>query len=761
MKKLPPVLLVVAGSVAGLAHAQPAPQIVAPAPAPAPTIVLPPGINTPPPTSFTKRATVEPPLVNVPVPPACPTPDLAKCQEPGYLRSACGGITHANLCKTLIQNDFSAKTQGASTPGATPIRGRFVKAEPVDYSDFDVSGMDTLAIGGAAKTQLKAVKPSAGGDSAGWTLLKAFWHANGNQVASCHEYAHEKLWTFSVFQDTAAPRASADYRGFYDAALRELEGKPLRSKDGGSTFTIDWPTNAPKNEYYRFVPATGRGYPDGQQTYAFNPNVIAWVANAPKHAVQDFAWHRRMSAALANVSDEELEAMYQRQLEYADLQTRREHAIWHYLIKIREINTSNETNDWKLMSRAQAAGEYGRLMRALDAQLETAIIQAKVDGCLEPNRATKCDWSPHLFSEIVEKSLLEQKQSAWKACMKWTKGDFRSGAHITQARSSGLQTSCEDCTVSTTKIDEYFQKLEAKLRAFEPVRYDAKTGKPVLGGTTGDVSKKGSSKFGAEARWAAGFEGKKLIGPESAWCEADVSNNASFETKLTVLGGSIPIVSSNMALSTKAAPSEKLHAEASLRVLGQDLMTPVNQDASTFHIAEGPERSTRQSASTYIVVIAVPLKLTAGASGAVGVDYAISGTARRQCAQRLASISGSTMVRPWLRFDAFASVSLDLLVAEAGVRATLTLLQVNLPFKSTLKLEPTGPQNKLTFVSDANMNLDLRTLDGKVVVFVEYLDREAQKTIVAWKGLHTTQQLFDFDRFSVPLDIANVAHSQR
>jgi hypothetical protein len=436
-------------------------------------------------------------------------------------------------------------------------------------------------------------------------------------------------------------------------------------------------------------------------------------------------------------------------------------------MRLKEINDASETENWKIMSRAALEGETGREMRALDAQLETALVQAKVDGCLEPNRVTKCDWSPHFFADVVQGSLLEQKQKAWKNCMKWTKGDFTAGVHIRAAQTNRVPgITCEDCTVSTTKMDEYFTKLAAALATIE-IKYDAKTKKPILGGSTGDSSSEGMDMFSADARWTAGYAGKDFIGDETKYCESNVRSYGTFNSSLKVIGVTIPIIDANLDLYTRDHPSEQLHASASLRVFGQDLMAPINGDQPTWNKAGGPSTSKSQGAATYILVGPVPLKLEAGATGSVGLDYALSGSVKRNCTNATrnnllkysAAIKGSATVKPWLKFEAYASVSLDLVIAEAGIEGRLTLIKISLPLVSTLEVKPAGPQNKLAFVTDTNLDLDFRTLDGEVVAFVRLLDDEWQKRIFGWSGLHTTQALFDWNGFSLPLDMANTAFS--
>jgi hypothetical protein len=749
-------------ALASTAHAQ-----TVPPPSGVTVVPLPAGIVAPPPVSVTKLATVLPPVTATPVA-LCPMPDLKQCQAAGYLRTYCGGVAHANDCKRLIQSDFTAKMSATPvTPGALGIRGARVRVQEPDWSLFSVAGEHSLSIGPASYLQLAAKKkttPLTAAES--WMILqKGFWFANQNVVASCLEYAHEKFWTFSLFQDVGAPKAG-DLRAFFDAAVQSLENASLKSKDGLTSFSVQWPASAPKNRYYRGILRQGLGYPAGQAVFQFNPAVLAWVdpAGGNVQGTRNFAWHKRQSQALAAAhrTDAELEDMYVRQQHWDHLNDERQLAIWRNAARLQQIDKAAESEQWKLMSRAQANGDAGRELRALDSEIQTALIQAKVDGCLDVSTVTRCDWSPHLFADMLQTSMLQQKQDAWKACMKLTKGDFTASSQIANAHAGGLTTSCQDCTASTTKVDEYLTKFADKLRQFEPVKIDPKTKHAILGGDAGETSKKGSSDFGIEFNYGGGFAAKDFLGGVASYCKANVASYGTFDTTVRILGASFKVLASNVDLKTKEN-TNLLHADATLKVLGQDLVTPVNRDLATFNVVEGPRKDAKNGASTYIVIVAVPLKLEAGAAGAIGLDYGFSGSVQRNCTNanangvlaNSAAIVSKATIKPWAKLDAYASVSLDLLVAEAGIRATLTLLKVELPLDSTLEVKPYGAANKLTLVSNSQLLLDVRTLDGNIVAFVDYLGDEAQKQIVSWNGLHTRQMLFDWNSFSLPFEVAN------
>lgn len=710
-----------------------------------------------PPRGVTIATVTAPPTVAVPLA-SCPTPTLQTCQSAGYLATYCGRVHHGPLCKTLIQAAIPAEVAKLPvTPGQSSFIGnRRVKTEATSYADFTFEGGETLAIGPFSRTQFAAAKPRAQmtpGETA-MVLIKGLWHANGNEVASCSEYAHEKYWTFSLFEDAAAASFD-DARGVFTRATTDLAGR-LVSKDGQTTFTVEWPTDAPKNKFYLGIPSQGLGYPAGAKVFAYNPAILAFVDRAGYryHRVQDLNWHKTAAAALANLPDATLDELYAKQLAFEDLLEQRGIAIFRHASVRQSIDQSNVSAATKASRIAADNQALATELYGIDTLLQNAITQAKIDGCLDLNSA-KCDWSPRMFVDTVETRLLGLKQDAYKACRRLTLGDFGATSQIKNA--NGITPACTDCSNSSTNVDRFITAYQAVLDRLGTggVKINPKTRKPIIGSSSNDTEKKGNSSFNVGYRYTGGWEATDFLGKADRLCNANVRSYSTFGSFVTVFGHKEDVLVADVELASKPAA---LNTSATVRVLGNDLITPISQSGTgspAFNIAEVPQIEKRVGYAQYFVLIAVPIKVEAGFAGAVGLEVALGGRFMRSCANANGTldVKGEAKVKPWGKLEAYASASVDLAVAEAGVRASLTLLKVSLPLNSTLELRP-GPSNRLSLMANSQLDLETRTLDGNVVVFIEFAGDEARKKIVSWRGPRSRNTLFDFNQTTVPLEIA-------
>ena len=172
--------------------------------------------------------------------------------------------------------------------------------------------------------------------------------------------------------------------------------------------------------------------------------------------------------------------------------------------------------------------------------------------------------------------------------------------------------------------------------------------------------------------------------------------------------------------------------------------------AVSIPLAQPPIYLGGEEISFWIWIGPVPVKVTFGANATAGVDYKVAGVSGDNCSN-MTGASGFRMesvIEPWARADAYASASLDVVVAEAGIRLDLLLLRLGIPFGLTIS---NTSQNEWKFNNGATVALDL--LSGKVSAYAEAgvppLEATWEETLFRWDGFHTDIPIFSLSNKTI------------
>lgn len=183
-------------------------------------------------------------------------------------------------------------------------------------------------------------------------------------------------------------------------------------------------------------------------------------------------------------------------------------------------------------------------------------------------------------------------------------------------------------------------------------------------------------------------------------------------------------------------PLERLHLEVAGMVLADE---GINLSAPEFNLIEDESRISQEivSGSASFVIVVVPVTLRVGLSGYVGVSYAVgawvdSGADDGQCGVKL-----KANLTPFAGVDVYASASLNAGVAEVGIKVTLTIVRVDLPFQSTVGFTPTGK-----LLIDTTLDLVISMLSGRFSLFARILWETYEMTLFAWDGLRFVVNIF-------------------
>jgi hypothetical protein len=139
----------------------------------------------------------------------------------------------------------------------------------------------------------------------------------------------------------------------------------------------------------------------------------------------------------------------------------------------------------------------------------------------------------------------------------------------------------------------------------------------------------------------------------------------------------------------------------------------------------------------WIQVGPVPLHIQFGATATAGIDYDFTGAGGDNCKdmKKPSGFQIESEVEPWVRADAYADASVDIVIAAAGVRLDLELLRLGLPLGINVK----SVNNNYEFKNGLHVTIDM--LAGSLIAYAKVglgpLSAEIDATIFSWDGFHT------------------------
>jgi hypothetical protein len=403
--------------------------------------------------------------------------------------------------------------------------------------------------------------------------------------------------------------------------------------------------------------------------------------------------------------------------------------------------------------------DYGvrvtKCLKVIDAEIEVELEEARAEGCLDPVGATPCDWSPRMFVRELRGRTLDGKENAYQVCQRFTGNDFGPLSLIKTAAQAGISAQ-DNMAKSTEHVDQFFKDVRAMANR-QKFPEDPSTGKPIFGAKTADSNDIGSKDFGVKYKYDVGWKLANLDNKNVRICASEVDLNADFDVDAQIFGLKKNLVSSHSYLRTDEAPAGKqVSYQASLEILGAELLGQPRKKSVTIPMSGGSvsfpvlserlvERRTLMESKAYFSIGPIPVSISAGAAGEVGVELSLNGEMEYACANPSQNPSGmnpndvlrlgaSGGARPYAALNAFATAAVDIVIASAGVRADLTLLNLSVPFTVAVTAG-IDPQSTPNVNAKTSMKLVLETLSGRISVFIDTLfGNVLDETIFTWSG---------------------------
>jgi hypothetical protein len=170
----------------------------------------------------------------------------------------------------------------------------------------------------------------------------------------------------------------------------------------------------------------------------------------------------------------------------------------------------------------------------------------------------------------------------------------------------------------------------------------------------------------------------------------------------------------------------------------------VNQSLPAFPIAD-----------YWIVLLdVVPVHLSAKIVVSAGVAASIETVNPLGCDANHVRYRLKSTVTPSVRADLFASAAVDVIAAEAGVRANLNLITFGLPFEVGVDAHTTNT-GVVNVDLTKSLGVDLHELGGSVELYAElhafFKNHSTSRTLFSWGGFHQQKSLWSGNK-TFPLD---------
>lgn len=675
----------------------------------------------------------------------CPPPTAATCQDPGYYYSDCG-VANREECTRILQDSFwpaydqLPTERVASLPPELGGSLGYVRTGPYNASnDFFYGGWSGDYSGVIQQGQLLARKPSTSWSAidAWYAQQRAAWQDNGIELTSCQEYAYEKAYDFSQWEDSAGA-AGADYRALFNAAFSSANGiawRPLYSRDG-QPFQIRWPEATPKNAFFQFQPGP---YPEGFDSYRFDPDLIQPILEAPSaYYHPNFDWHREMSERLSGYVDDELYDLANLQAAFTSRLKQREELWSSYLLDRQELVSHDQD------PRDLDAVTTEKLME-LDHGLEQALYEARDRGCLQTDGASPCDWSPRLFRDQLAAATVPQREADFQRCLKLTHNDFGPGSLVQNAIDRQVPGATQQSyAMGTQVLDNLLQLIEDTPPSLDPEEQEKYRSQSWSTHWTGGNDKLNGG-FDSSFGW-----GVTDYNAGQNLCDANVYARAQLSAYANVNSQYYELL---FASGEGRTEGPNVRAQVTVRVGGYDVYTLDKSVPVAYSITTGPSWQGSVHYPITFVVWVIPVTIDLGLAGQVGLKYGIGASLSRDCTQNSLSLGLQGQVKPYALVNGYASLGIGVDGFQAGVKGSVTIIDVGAPLTVSLTISTTDPLHPLAstvFAVSSNLDFDIGMLDGQIDAFVELFWHTFSGTVFSWNGFHDHLHLLDWN-FSVPL----------
>lgn len=437
-------------------------------------------------------------------------------------------------------------------------------------------------------------------------------------------------------------------------------------------------------------------------------------------------------------------------------------------------------------AKTVVANTYTKIT-ALDNEVNRLLNIAYTQGCLAKEGVTNCDWSPNSFTRFIRSGFAKIQQSDYKLCRRTVNKKFEptrlgEDALITYVNSaktcenpptlpgqdpSVAKTLCvinqgwipNGYTDDTSKFDWYtflwaamYKKAQddyAKAAHFL-IKHD---GIQALGFRTSKNPSVGGDAFGASISLVSGSEtyldstGLPAVDPTNGRAVTHFNQAniyASLSSNVNVLWTTFDVAHLNVEM--KSNGMTHFEGRSSGQVLGSAEIFANTFGAGdtnfTFFAQASKEEQSPEAVILFPVLGFANIKITGKATVSAGAEGSLQGQAnslsRSDSGLYAAIIGESGSVGPYARSDAFMTASIDLGIADVGVKGRLNLFSANLPVSTGIAWTNTNLQ------MSSQAELQLGTLSGTVSAYVSlpWPASDIEADLFSWSGVVNKYPLY-------------------
>lgn len=362
-------------------------------------------------------------------------------------------------------------------------------------------------------------------------------------------------------------------------------------------------------------------------------------------------------------------------------------------------------------------------------------------GCLDLT-SPECDSDVESFASTFASNerYATEEEVAYLECKKW-------GAGVTAASLAGFEKTMAD---NKAKVGEVLRNVpEASGSAASQRRF----GQELSGGEQWGDRSSWSASYNYRMGWEARAATKKMPDGSTNICQLQGRAAGYFKASITTpLDEDLPKTSATwrdlveadawLRVNFDAAgnPDKKGRGFGKLRVLGTDVLNTGEQTVNLTHAfkhgVKNDAKSPKVGFSTFIGPI--PINASAWAEFVYGgsLDAETDMPNADGCD---AVFKAQAKFTPTLDANAVVKVSAGIEgILSVGIRGDISLIDIGIPLDSTLRLVANNKNQAITTLGlrvDANANMEVSTLDGKIRLIIDYVFDTYKKTLFQWRGL--------------------------
>jgi hypothetical protein len=446
----------------------------------------------------------------------------------------------------------------------------------------------------------------------------------------------------------------------------------------------------------------------------------------------------------------------------------------------------------------QLSPESAARKLVLDGLLEV-YAQAMDAGCLEAG-VTYCDFSVKEFALEAVPHASEEQQTAYEECLAILPPPFASNlgqtrkiidpladvpgpvpAALADEYADLLEMECfveVDTEPTAThlhwiadktaecrgNIPDYQAALsefmaevalhEAKARlASVPELLDPDTGEIIEPGHSASWDeRKGSKYFGLGMTYNYAFD----TDVDGNVCNFDLVAGGDFSADVDILTANLELVDVAAWVRTGEELVD-IHAEVLGIALFSGLQVDGMQDGEVVGIdfarSDHQKKADVAGLTTNFFLGPIPMSLSVGAGGGIGYRFQMEGSltafeGNEQSIDVCPELVLAATLEPYVGVYGYIEVALDIVIARAGVRGEVTVVQLSIPVTLDMSLAAV-PASPVDLELGVGMSVAARfeTLSGRISAFGELgpcpLCARLEKTIVKWDGFRWDKVLYD------------------